>query len=262
MRRSFSRIEPAAHAPASEAPSGRVGRLSLVSGNVSVRASEKWLDAEVNFPLTAGASVRTGSQAQAEVDIGGNTIEIGPESEIEITKLNDRAIQVAVVRGRIGFDLRRRGDGETSRSTFQANTSRCCSPGITKSMPVADVLRSRQKARDPILTRRVLRQPIRFTVHDRLCRTRCRGNLGEHGRIRRCVGPGWATHRLGPLSRWSLALDCALGLDLDRQSTLGVRHVHYGRWAFVTSTGAGFQAPSGRVPSMPRPWSPSSAPPG
>jgi hypothetical protein len=106
-------IEPAAHVPPSEAPSDRVGRLSLVSGNVSVRTSEKWRDAEVNFPLATGASVRTGSQAQAEVEIGVNTIELAPESEIGITKLNDRAIQVAVVRGSIGFALRWLGDGDT-----------------------------------------------------------------------------------------------------------------------------------------------------
>ena len=99
--------------PASEAPSGRVGRLSLVSGNVSVRTSEKWLDAEVNLPLATGASVRTGSQTQAEIEIGVNTIELVPESEIEITKLNDRAIQVAIVRGRIGFTLHWLGDGDT-----------------------------------------------------------------------------------------------------------------------------------------------------
>jgi hypothetical protein len=106
-------IEPAAHVPASEAPSGRVGRLSLVSGNVSVRTSEKWLDAEVNLPLATGASVRTGSEAQAEVEIGVNTIELAPESEMEIAKLEDRAIQVAVVRGRIGVDLHRLDDGDS-----------------------------------------------------------------------------------------------------------------------------------------------------
>jgi hypothetical protein len=106
-------IEPAANVPLSEVPSDRVGRLSLVSGNVSVRTSQKWLDAEVNFPLATGASVRSGSQAQVGVEIGVNTIELAPESEIEITKLNDRAIQIAVVRGSIGFALRWLGDGDT-----------------------------------------------------------------------------------------------------------------------------------------------------
>jgi hypothetical protein len=106
-------IEPAAHVPRSEAPSNRVGRLSLVSGNVGIRTSEKWLDAEVNFPLATDASVRTGSEAQAEAEIGVNTIELAPESEIEIIKLNDQATHLAVVRGRIRFALRRLGDGES-----------------------------------------------------------------------------------------------------------------------------------------------------
>jgi Family of unknown function (DUF6600) len=101
-----------ATAPAAEAPPGRVGRLSLVSGNVSVRAAKEWLDAVLNVPVATGASLRTGAQARAEIEIGADTIELAPESEIEITKLDDRTIQVAVVGGRIGFDLRQLGDGE------------------------------------------------------------------------------------------------------------------------------------------------------
>ena len=106
-------IEPAVLATGSEAPPGRVGRLSLVSGNVSVRTSEKWLDAELNYPLATDASVRVGARGHAEIEIGADTIDLAPESEIEITKLDDQAIRVAVVRGRIGFALRRLGDGES-----------------------------------------------------------------------------------------------------------------------------------------------------
>ena len=106
-------IVPAVAVPASAAPPGRVGRLSLVSGNVRVRASTGWLDAELNFPLAAGASVRTGAHGRAEIEIGPETIELAPEGEIEFVKLEDRAIQVTAVRGRIGFALRRFGDGDS-----------------------------------------------------------------------------------------------------------------------------------------------------
>jgi len=105
---------PAADPSAQEAPPGRVGRLSLASGNVNVRISaEKWLDGELNFPLATGASVRSGQRGHAEIEIGADTIKLTPESEIEITRLDDRAIQVGVVRGRIRFVLRRLGDGES-----------------------------------------------------------------------------------------------------------------------------------------------------
>jgi len=104
-------IEPAAAVPGSEAPPSLVGRLSFVSGNVGVRASGEWLDAVLNFPVTAGASLRTGPHAHAEIEIGADTIELAPDSEIEIVKLADRAIQVVVVRGQIGFASHRFGDG-------------------------------------------------------------------------------------------------------------------------------------------------------
>ena len=106
-------VDASVPAPIDGAPPDRVGRLSLVSGSVSVRASEEWLDAVLNFPVAAAASVRTGAQARAEIEIGADTIDLAPESEIEITKMDDRAIQIAVIGGRIGFALRRLGDGES-----------------------------------------------------------------------------------------------------------------------------------------------------
>jgi hypothetical protein len=104
---------PAAQLPSSNVPPGRVGRLSLVSGKVGVRTSAEWLDAELNFPVAADASVRTGPKARAEIEIGADTFELTPESEIEIVKLEDRAIQVSVVRGRIGVALRWLDDGDS-----------------------------------------------------------------------------------------------------------------------------------------------------
>ena len=105
-------IGPSAPAPASAAPPGRVGRLSLVSGNVGVRSAGEWGGALLNFPLAAGAAVRTGPHSRAEIEIGADTIDLVPESEIEIVKLQDRAIQFAVLGGRVIFALRQLGEGD------------------------------------------------------------------------------------------------------------------------------------------------------
>ena len=114
---------------ASEAPPGRVGRLSLVSGNASVRASEEWLDAVLNYPVAAGQSLRTGAQARAEIEIGADAIELAPDTEIEITGLDDRTIEVAVVKGRIGFALRRLGDDESVNVEVSGEAVRLLQPG-------------------------------------------------------------------------------------------------------------------------------------
>ena len=100
-------------APTAEVPPGRVGRLSLVSGNVSVRASSGWADAVLNLPLSAGGSLRTGAQARAEIEIGADTIDLSSDTEIEITTLNDLVMRVAVARGRIGLSLTQLGAGES-----------------------------------------------------------------------------------------------------------------------------------------------------
>ena len=110
--------EAAVPVPASEAPPGRVGRLSFVSGNVNVHSSGKWEDALLNFPLAAEAAVRSGPQSRAEIEIGADTIDLAPDSEIAISKLDDRTIQVAVVRGRIGVAVRRLEDDESVEVAF------------------------------------------------------------------------------------------------------------------------------------------------
>ena len=106
-------LETSPAAPAAEAPPGRVGRLSLVSGNVSIRASNAWADAVLNLPLSAGDSLRTGAQARAEIEIGADTVDLSADTEMEITQLNDLVMRVTVVRGRIGLALTQLGAGES-----------------------------------------------------------------------------------------------------------------------------------------------------
>ena len=122
--------EAAVPVPASGAPSGRVGRLSFVSGNVNIRSSDKWEDAVLNFPLAAEAAVRSGAQSRAEIEIGADTIDLAPDSEIAISKLDDRAIQVAVVKGRIGFAVRQLGNGESVEVEFSQEAHRPLQPGL------------------------------------------------------------------------------------------------------------------------------------
>ena len=121
--------EAAVPVPAPEAPAGRVGRLSFASGTVNVRSSGKWEDALLNFPLAAQAAVRSGAQSRAEIEIGADTIDLAPDSEIEISKLDDRGIQVTLVRGRIGFSVRRLEDGECVGVAFSHEAFQPLQPG-------------------------------------------------------------------------------------------------------------------------------------
>jgi hypothetical protein len=107
-------VEASAPLPSDWSPPGRVGRVSLVSGNVDLRISSgsAWADAELNQPIFAGEALRTDSRARGEIRIGANTIDLSNGSEIEIASLRDGATQILLSRGRIGLHLRQAGENE------------------------------------------------------------------------------------------------------------------------------------------------------
>ena len=108
-------IEASAPLPSDPLPPGRIGQISLVSGNVDLRVSRgsTWADAELNQPIFTGEAVRTDPRARAEIHIGANTVDLSNSSEIEISSLRDGVTQILLSRGRIGLDLRQAGENET-----------------------------------------------------------------------------------------------------------------------------------------------------
>jgi hypothetical protein len=108
-------VDTEAAAPAAPALSGRVGCLSLLSGNIGFRATSEtaWTAAETNLPIFSGASVRTNELGRAEIGVGADTIVLASGTEIEIAGLTARVFEIALARGRIGVDLRRFGEDES-----------------------------------------------------------------------------------------------------------------------------------------------------
>jgi Family of unknown function (DUF6600) len=110
--------EATAPLPSEWLPTNRVGRISYVSGNVDLRTSAGagWTDAELNQPVFAGEVVRTDPRARAEIRIGGNTIDLSNDAQIEIAGLQEGAAQVVLWRGRIGLRLRSSGKDQTGEN--------------------------------------------------------------------------------------------------------------------------------------------------
>ncbi len=108
-------VEASAPLPSDWAPPGRVGQVSLVSGNVDLRVANGsvWADAELNQPIFTGEALRTDPRARGEIRIGANTIDLSNGSEIEIASLRDGVTQILLSRGRLGFRVRQAGENET-----------------------------------------------------------------------------------------------------------------------------------------------------
>ena len=107
-------VEASAPLPPDWSPPNRVGRVSLVSGNLNLQVSSgtAWADAELNQPIFAGEALRTDSRARGEIRIGAKTIDLSNGSEIEIASLLDGVTQILLSRGRIGLRLREAGENE------------------------------------------------------------------------------------------------------------------------------------------------------
>jgi hypothetical protein len=112
--------DAALSAPGVEMPPGRVGRVSLVTGNLNLRSQggTGWINAEINAPIFTGVALRTDAGARGEIEIGANTVDLFNNTEIEITGLRDGVTQITVSRGRIGLDLRQVGEDEAFEIYF------------------------------------------------------------------------------------------------------------------------------------------------
>ncbi len=89
-------------------PPSRVGRLSLLDGDVSMRREDgrRWEDATLNWPLTGGDEIATGDDGLAEIRIGSSALRLGNRTAVDILKLDDEHIRVRLQEGSVAVRLR------------------------------------------------------------------------------------------------------------------------------------------------------------
>ena len=87
----------------------RVGRLSLVDGDVSYFAESSagagWVAAQTNLPLLSRTSLATGANARAEVRIGTTTVALDAQAQMDVSRLDDDALAIAVPIGAVAVTV-------------------------------------------------------------------------------------------------------------------------------------------------------------
>src|SRR4051794_40617037 len=87
-----------------EDPGRGVARISVISGDVSVRRGDSgdWVAAAVNAPLVVQDQVSTAAGSRAEVQFdSANMLRVGADSEVRLTELESRRYQMQLVRGTV-----------------------------------------------------------------------------------------------------------------------------------------------------------------
>ncbi len=94
-------------------PPARVGRASLVEGDVAYQRDGEWVPLPVNWPITTGTRLSAAPGARAEVRVGSTAIRLAGATEVEVARLDDDAIALRLLNGTIDARVR---DGEVARA--------------------------------------------------------------------------------------------------------------------------------------------------
>ena len=83
-------------------PPSRVGRLGYLSGAVSFSPAGEndWVEATVNWPLTAGDRLWADSRARAEMQVGGAMIRMNANTGVSVLNLDDRIVQLQLTQAK------------------------------------------------------------------------------------------------------------------------------------------------------------------
>jgi hypothetical protein len=108
-------------------PPNRVGRVSLVEGNVSffMDRSEGWKPARINFPVTSENSVWTEGASRAEIRIGASAVRVDDNSILDFIRIDDDQTQAFLQRGTISIRTRGYGrdDNDSVRNYLSVETN-------------------------------------------------------------------------------------------------------------------------------------------
>ena len=107
--------EPPARPQATGDPPGRVGRVAYLGGTVSFRASgdTAWAVAVPNSPITTGDALWADNGGRVEVEIGSAEVRMSQQTEVDVERLDDAALQFSVPQGSAILRLRSLATGET-----------------------------------------------------------------------------------------------------------------------------------------------------
>ncbi|HKU17488.1 MAG TPA: DUF6600 domain-containing protein [Steroidobacteraceae bacterium] len=95
-------------------PPGRVARLSLMDGEVSMApaGTEEWADAVLNRPVTSGDRLWVGTDGRAELQIGTASVHLDRSTGFEFIELDDDVMQMSLTEGVANIRVRTLGDRE------------------------------------------------------------------------------------------------------------------------------------------------------
>ncbi len=89
-------------------PASRVARVSYIKGDVYTQTvdDDDWSDARINQPLTSGDQLWTDKSGRAELQMGGTTLQVDADTQLQLLELSDEVAQIRVTQGLVNVRVR------------------------------------------------------------------------------------------------------------------------------------------------------------
>ncbi|MCC7046104.1 MAG: FecR domain-containing protein [Alphaproteobacteria bacterium] len=94
--------------PAQDLP-GRVGRVADLGGELFLAPQDKpdaWNAVGINWPVTSGDNLWVGNDGRAEIDFGGGQLRLAGDSNVHVSRLDDRSFALFLAQGRAAVRVR------------------------------------------------------------------------------------------------------------------------------------------------------------
>jgi hypothetical protein len=104
-----------AQTAANPAPPTRVGQIAAITGSVSFNGAASngaWTTATLNYPLTTGDTLFTQPGGQAAIALDASRLTLGPNTELQITSLDDQNFTATESQGELFLHLTELAPGQ------------------------------------------------------------------------------------------------------------------------------------------------------
>ena len=125
---------------------GRVGRIADVGGELYLSPQDKpdqWAEIGQNYPVTTGDNLWVAREGRAEVDYGGGQFRLAGDTNLHVSRLDDRNFAVFIAQGRVVVRVRVLDPGEVARIDTPNAQIAITRPGLYR-VDVADDRRHTQ----------------------------------------------------------------------------------------------------------------------
>jgi Family of unknown function (DUF6600)/FecR protein len=121
------------HAQDQDEMPARVGRIADVSGQLfhapEDRAGE-WAPIGLNYPITTGDSLWISGDGRAEIDFGGGQFRLAGDTNVHVSRLDEREFSLFLAQGRIIVRIRALEAGEEARVDTPNSQISLTRPGL------------------------------------------------------------------------------------------------------------------------------------